>query len=279
MAFNALETSNQEGRPLFLYEFLLGDKAWRYTSADSSVSAISPTSGKSELFAPVFIEDDGVKQTGESQTDSMKIRMPFSEPIPQLFQVTPPLNQITVRRFSKHEADSEVTVNYVGFITQVNATEPGVAELECLTLSPTMQRNGLRVTWQKGCPYALYDGSTCKVNKAQYAVAAKILTAGAGVITADAFASRENGWFDGGFIEWTDSYTGALERRGIDEHLGKQLRLLGKSDGLLEGMDVKAYPGCQRTSAVCAAKYNNLLNYGGYPHLPGKSPFDGDPLY
>ncbi|MGP1665642.1 MAG: phage BR0599 family protein, partial [Rhodanobacter sp.] len=75
------------------------------------------------------------------------------------------------------------------------------------------------------------------------------------------------------------SYTGALERRGIDEHLGKQLRLLGKSDGLLEGMDVKAYPGCQRTSAVCAAKYNNLLNYGGYPHLPGKSPFDGDPLY
>jgi hypothetical protein len=44
-------------------------------------------------------------------------------------------------------------------------------------------------------------------------------------------------------------------------------------------MIVAAYPGCPRTIAVCDARFANHLRYGGVPHLPGKSPFDGDPVF
>ncbi|QGF20883.1 tail assembly protein [Serratia phage JS26] len=273
MAFSRLETSDQDGRPLILYQFELGNKVWRYTSADSSVSA------NGALYESVFIEDEGVNQTGEAQSDTFKLRMPFATPVPQLFQVTPPINQIAVKRFALHDGDTEAILNYVGFITQVNASEPGMAEIECITLSPTMQRNGLRLTWSRGCPYSVYDPSTCKANKAAYAVTALIKTAGAGILTTDAVKAFSDGYFDGGFIEWTDSFTGAQERRGVDAHAGDQLRLLGKSDGILEGMSIKVYPGCPRTTQACQDKFNNLLNYGGVPHMPGKSPFGQDPLY
>lgn len=273
MAFSSIETSDQGGRPLFLYQFELGTRVWRYTSADSSVSA------NGALYESVFIEDDGVNQTGEAQSDTFKIRMPFATPVPQLFQVTPPINPIALKRYALHDGDSEAVLNYVGFVTQVNASEPGMAEVECLTLSPTMQRNGLRLGWSRGCPYSVYDGATCRVNKASHAVQAVILTAAAGIVTTAAVAPYSDGYFSAGFIEWTDSYTGAIERRGIDEHQGNQLRLLGKSDGLLEGMSMRVYPGCAKTMQVCQEKFNNLINYGGFPHMPGKSPFGGDPLY
>lgn len=273
MTFSTIETSNQDGRPLFLYEFALGTQIWRYTSADTPV-----TSG-GNLYAPIMIDDDGVKQTGEVQTDNFNIRMPFNSPVPQLFQVTPPINPITVKRLGKHEDDVDWVITYVGFINQVNASEPGLAELECITLSPTMQRNGLRLTWQRGCPYALYAPATCKVDKNNFAVTVTVTTAAAGQVSGAEFALMEDGWFNGGFIEWTAQATGSLERRGIDSHLGTTIRLLGKSDGILEGMAVKAYPGCLRIASVCDSKFNNLVNYGGFPHLPGKSPFGADPLY
>lgn len=272
--YNEIEYSNEGGRPLFLYEFELGNKIWRYTAADSAVSA------NGNLYTPVYITDDGVKQTGESQTDAFTVSLDFTLPVAQLFQTTPPITPITVRRLVKHDGDDEAVINYVGFVTQVNAgSTPGVAEIQCITLSPTMQRNGVRLTWSRNCPYALYDGSTCKVNKANYATRAVIESAGSGIIRAAAFAQRPDAWFSGGFIEWVDSYTGALERRGIDEHAGNEIRMLGKSDGLVAGLNVVAYPGCPRTSEACNSQFNNMANYGGYRHMPGTSPFSGDPIY
>ena len=50
-------------------------------------------------------------------------------------------------------------------------------------------------------------------------------------------------------------------------------------DGLRVGQDVVAYPGCARTIAICQSKFNNAPNFGGVPGLPGKSPFDGTPIF
>lgn len=273
MSFPTIEVSNNRGKPRFLYEFSIGNKVWRYTSHDKSITV------QGHLYNAVAISDDGVRQTGEAQADTMRIQMPFSEPVPQLFRVTPPINPITVKRMANHEGDSDMAVNYVGFVNQVSATMPGVADIECITLSPTMQRNGLRLSWQRGCPYSLYDSGTCKVNPGSYAVTIAVETSDAGVVTSPTLATYEDGWFSGGFIEWTDTFTEARERRGIDEHVGGQIRLLGKSDGIFEGAVLTVYPGCSRVADVCSSKFNNLSNYGGFPHLPGKSPFGGDPLY
>ncbi|UJB18766.1 MULTISPECIES: phage BR0599 family protein [Lysobacter] len=67
--------------------------------------------------------------------------------------------------------------------------------------------------------------------------------------------------------------------RGIRSHVGERLVLLGAGDGLRIGQAIIAYPGCGRSMAICHGKFNNAPNYGGAPGLPGKSPFDGTPIY
>jgi hypothetical protein len=70
-----------------------------------------------------------------------------------------------------------------------------------------------------------------------------------------------------------------LERRGIESHSGATFTVLGSTAGLDVGDYITAYPGCGRTRAECKNKFNNLPNYGGFAHLPGKSPFEGDPVF
>lgn len=274
MAYNQLEASTYLGRPSLLYQFSIDNKIWYRTGADSDISA------GGNLYKAIGIEDDGVNQTGEVQTDGMTIRMPITEDLISLFVNTPPVNDVVVKRFRKHENDDEMACNYVGFINNVNFTNPGVAEITCMTLSPTMKRNGLRLTYQRGCPYALYDQATCKVNKEAHKLTTKVVTADAGTISvlADLSAFGDN-YFTAGFIEWIDRRTGGPNRRAIKLHIGNTITLLGRSDGVAQGDDINLYPGCSRVTEVCDKKFNNLLNYGGIPHMPGKSPFSGDPIF
>ena len=34
-------------------------------------------------------------------------------------------------------------------------------------------------------------------------------------------------------------------------------------------------PGCDLRRDTCAAKFGNLLNFGGFPDIPGRNPFGG----
>ncbi|ELF9250511.1 phage BR0599 family protein, partial [Salmonella enterica] len=60
---------------------------------------------------------------------------------------------------------------------------------------------------------------------------------------------------------------------GLREQDSNTLHLFGGTTGLQVGQPVKLYPGCDRTIATCDNKFANHLNYGGQPHMPGKSPY------
>ena len=49
--------------------------------------------------------------------------------------------------------------------------------------------------------------------------------------------------------------------------------------GLLTGAAITLYPGCDHTRATCAAKFANLDNFGGFPWIPTRNPFDGGSLF
>jgi hypothetical protein len=45
------------------------------------------------------------------------------------------------------------------------------------------------------------------------------------------------------------------------------------SDGTIKNLEI--YPGCDRTSGTCLTKFNNLVNFGGFPFMPDTNPFVG----
>ena len=273
MAFDYLESSLEEGRPIYLYRFTLNGKVWRYTSADADITAGGAP------WTAVPIRDDGVKLTGESVTDALTITAASSIEPAQIYARFPPSQPMAVAILRTHDEDfDDIKVVYIGEVTQSNIPTPGTAVFTCETLASTMKREGLRLAWQRDCPYALYDQVTCRVNKAAFGVTAVATLAENAHLQAAALAAYPAPYFAGGFVEWNDPDRG-IERRGIEAQGADGLiRLFGTGDGTSVGMTFTAYPGCARTTAACKT-FGNLLNYGGVPDLAGESPFDGNPVF
>lgn len=272
MSYNDIEISDDKGRPVFLYSFKIGDAVFRYTSADADLTV------DTYRWKAVPISDDGVKQTGDSVTDNLTITAPSNIAPVAMFNGTPPSNPMLVSIFHYHEGDTETVLSYVGEVLQVNQPQPGTATITCDVLNASMQRDGLRLSWQRNCPYALYDEVTCRVNQEDYAIDAVVTDVVDNSISLQGIGDIATGTLDGGYVEWRHQTRG-IEFRAIETQVDNVVNLFGLGDGLYYGLSVKLYPGCNRTTTDCAGKFNNLDNYGGIPDLPGKSPFDGDPVF
>ncbi|WP_424927680.1 DUF2163 domain-containing protein [Amaricoccus tamworthensis] len=95
---------------------------------------------------------------------------------------------------------------------------------------------------------------------------------GAG-FTATDLSGYEPGWFSNGTITWL---SGANE--GTTQSI-KADKLIGDEDRVIElwrmpgspmrvGDRFRIVAGCDKTADTCAAKFSNLLNFRGFPHLP-----------
>lgn len=272
MAYGDIEISQELGRPIRLYRFILGSTTWRYTSADEDLVIGGHT------WQAIPIDDDGINQTGESTVDSLKITIDGLSGPALAFRGAPPTSTMQVAILLVHDGDhSDVQTTYVGEVSEVDYPTPNSALITCETLSASMRRSGLRLGWQRTCPYALYDPTTCKVDKGSYGIAGTVSAISGFVVTVPALAAQPNDRFNGGFIEWSDPVRG-IERRSIEYQLGGVLTMFGSTYGIEVGTAITAYRGCARTMDACQT-FSNLPNYGGYPHIPGKSPFDGDPVF
>lgn len=80
------------------------------------------------------------------------------------------------------------------------------------------------------------------------------------------------GWFDGGRLEWT---SGA--NTGAEGHVKTQLALppvtvelwLSPPLPVTVGDGFTVTAGCDKRLETCKAKFDNLLNFRGFPHMPG----------
>lgn len=271
MAYELIEVSNDQGQPIFLYEFQLQSTVWAYTGAatDKIIGG--------RRYTQCAISDDGIKQSGDASADVLNITAPSTIGPAQLYVGTPPASPVYVRIRHMHEGDTEAPLVYVGEVTQADLATPGTARISALPLAASMEREGLRLGWQRTCPYSVYD-SSCKVKKEDHALHATITQVENGLVTAPEFASVPSGRLNGGFLEWSHPIRG-VEMRTIEEHIGDSIRMFGLSDGLYYGLKVIAYPGCDLMASTCHDVFNNLGNNGSVPHMPGKSPFDGTPVF
>lgn len=275
MTFDSRERSLATAQPVRLYQFARGTLRWSYCSADRAITFQGTT------YKATPISDDGVRLTGETSADVLTITAPASLEVAQLFRGAPPSAEIsvTVRDYHYGEADAAASarVAWVGSISGVRWPQADRSAIACESLAASMQRPGLRLTWERTCPHTIYD-RRCGVDRNAFAVAAAVQALTGAAISSGAFAARPDGYFGGGFVEWAVG-GGELERRGIEAHTGSDLVLLGGTQGLVAGLAVIAYPGCRQTNTYCNGTFNNLANFGGVAHLPGKSPFDGSPIF
>ena len=228
-------------------------------------------------YVAVTIADEGIKQSGDEVSDQLTVTMPASLPVPLLFLAAPPEDPVGLIIRRLHQGETDPFIVWAGTVGAVRRVDELISSLTCNTATASLSRGGLRMLWSRGCPHALYDGQ-CQADPLDFVTTGTITAVGGGTVTVPEFDTLGDGWFDGGWIEKVETDGHAL-RRAVISHTGSVVSVLTTTYGLEIGDEVAGFAGCDRAVATCDSKFDNLSNFGGHPYLPGKSPFDGDPVF
>lgn len=80
------------------------------------------------------------------------------------------------------------------------------------------------------------------------------------------------GWFAGGVLRVTGGPAAGLVapiKHDLPEGAGRRITFWQPIPGLAPGHSVKLIAGCDKRAATCRDKFSNLLNFQGFPHIPG----------
>lgn len=263
MSYDAQEKSVYAGRPVEMYQFVQGFAKWFYTSADTQVQY------NGDVYQPIPIQRTAVDQSQEVQAGSIDVTLPRDNPLASKFIAYNPAAPIwlTVTRLHLTDSNQERAVQFVGRI--INATFDGSeAKLKCAPIQEILQRKCPRCLYQSVCNHVLYS-TYCQRNSGDYRMRIYVETVAGNQITTSAIITKPNGWFTHGY-----AVRNGEEYRMIINHQSNVLSLLSPFAGLSPGEYIEIYPGCDRTEATCASKFNNRVNFLGWMYIPTKNPFD-----
>lgn len=207
--------------------------------------------------------------------------MPRNNPLIDLFRLTPPSLPIAIvcRRFHYDDPDEEAVVYWSGTLGNVKGRDAISVEVLGVPISRTTRRTGLRLCWGRGCTHSVYDGG-CRLDPELFKVETTITNLTGVAIEVASLGIWGGEAFAGGYVEWDENDDGTIDRRAIESYSGgTSLTLLGTTDRMEVGQDVRLYLGCDLTPQICISRFNNLANHGGHEYLADKSPFDGDPVF
>lgn len=270
MTFDAKEISQVSGQPVELFEIIVGADIYRLTNNEDEVTLNSVT------YVPERVERTALETGIEDRSQEIQITLPATHPFPQKYVNIIPSDRPTLRIFRYHRTDTptpQVIQIFDGFIESVAFLEDGeVARLSALPATASAGREIPRFMYQGMCNHILYD-TRCKiadsgVNKFTGSVDA---IAADGKLTINGLfdaTPRPNQWAASGHIEVSGDSRLILDMTGDVITIQLPFRI----DVLNEACNV--FAGCDHTMATCKAKFNNIINYGGFPFVPTKNPFE-----
>lgn len=273
MSFANIEQSANLGEPVQLFQFLYGpadSDVYCYTDAEQDIV----WSGRTYKAVP--IERSSVTASGTTDKSTLTVETEKDSEIAELFRVYPPSYTVRLIVFQGHLNDpaGEFLVFWSGKVLSCNFENSISAKLTCEPASVSMQRVGLRRSYQYMCPHVLY-GDQCRANKAAHTFGATVQSVAGRFVTLVGLLDLPL-LFEGGLAEWT-TVDGRKEFRtilsqGVSTDGKSVLLLSGTAHTLEPGGVLLASRGCEHTMASCQNVFGNILNYGGQPYIPTKNP-------
>lgn len=166
-----------------------------------------------------------------------------------------------------------------------------VAELESLTRALD-QQNGRYVT--RLCDAELGDSRcTALLSQPIFSGEGAVIAVGpSGAVDVSGLNGFAPGWFARGVLVWITGARAGLSERIVDHRVDAgsvTIVLQPALGGAIEVGDAfSIVAGCDKSFATCKAKFDNGLNFRGFPHLPGNDAaygyvadggnFDGGPV-
>lgn len=267
MSYESLEESVSDSRPIECYKFIGSQgRVYLYTSANTSVSL------GGQRYSPIAITRSRIKTaTNEDSDVTLELEIPFDTEVclDYAYAQVPPKLELEVYRKQGRGTESDYVLYWNGvvrgFDVRGRIASISVPSMASLALSTSVPN----VYFQAPCNHILYN-SRCGVSAAANKVDRVVGGASSQTILLDASAGA-NGDFRAGEIVNNRS----LERRLVLDNVGVSITIGFPFFDIRPGDPVSIYKGCDHTVSTCHTKFNNVINFGGFPNVPADNPFEG----
>ena len=153
-----------------------------------------------------------------------------------------------------------------GYLGQVTLNKQ-MFTAEMRGLTQKLQENIGRIV-SPLCDANLGD-SRCTVNLAAFTFTGTVTAATSNLIFASALLTQGINYFTGGKITWTSGNNSGLVME-IKGFLNTVVSLaLPMSNAIQVGDSFSIVAGCDKTNTTCKGTFNNLVNFRGFPAVPG----------
>jgi len=253
------EDSVQDNKPIELYAFsrLATGQVWYYTSSPD------PITFQTNTYEPIVIGRSKVEQTEELDKSSLEIDITFTADLVLLYISEVIIDPIDFTLFRENAGGW--TQQFSGRVDSISASEP-MSTITCVPIAKALENVMLHLTHSIQCPYTLFDGFTCRANRGSFLVSGNVASSDGATIEAAEFATKPDGWLNGGEI------VSGGTRRMILTHIGNQVQVSPRMN-IEAGDAYEATAGCAHSTTDCLNKFANLDNFGGEPYIPTKDPW------
>lgn len=268
MSFSDTEKSISDSEPIELYKFIGTNQTWLVTSYSRPVTI------GIETYTPL----EGLKRstlkngTQEEEGTAIDITIPYDHPIASIyaFNTAPPKLSVIVYR-THRSAISDAALSWTGKVLSFS-----VEGRECKLRVPSLFSYLLAGTvpgprYQAPCNHQLYD-SRCQVDPSLHSETTTIADINENQITLSSTLLTDNVCVAGDM-----TWSAGSEARMIIEHSGTSFTVSYPFSNLQVGDTVTIRKGCDHSFETCKSKFDNGINFGGCPLVPGKNPFIGTP--
>lgn len=263
MSFLSREESVEDAEPIELYHFYNSINDWYYTSTDTEIEF------KNDTYQPAPIRRDSQNLKARVEQKEMTLTADKNIDVVDQYRVVPPENEVFVTIHRYHEGDkNDPSVIWEGRVSSVAWEEDDTVSIKILPLSGIMGENGLRKAYQLQCNHMLF-GDACGVDADSFSEQGTITAINQATFTVNVADNQPDGYYSNGYIVH-ETYTKKL----IQDHVGEDLVLLNSIEGAEVGDTVTIFAGCDRNIDDCKNKFDNLDNFGGFPFVPDKNPFE-----
>ena len=123
------------------------------------------------------------------------------------------------------------------------------------------------------CRHTLFSGASlgncgyCGVDKASFTSTGSVTAVATNKWVFTISNSQADTFYSNGLIKFTSGYNAGLSAV-IKSHASNQVTLmLPTAFSIQVGDTFEIQAGCDKTLDTCKTKFNNVLNYGGFPHI------------
>lgn len=264
--FDDLEEGVSSSAPVEGYKFTGSFKTYRYTSADRSILI------NGELYLPVAVSRSRVKAgTQEDDNLSLDLEIPFDVDVIRdyAYAQTPPRLTLEVFRQQQDDPENAWSLFWTGIVRGFSVSGRTAKVQVPSIFSLALQGEIPNVYYQAPCNHVLYDGR-CGISRAANKYDAVVQTVTGAAITLTAAPATTGILAAGEIVNVRNG-----ERRLILSNAGSTINIGYPFVDLLPGDAVELVKGCDHSLETCKAKFDNVINFGGFPYIPSDNPFEG----